>query len=149
MITRCVGRCEWGSFSDQIISTPSPIRSKRGVLCSNFQFLKARHTQYTWLVHSCYIWMQREVFTAEDTSKSFNYRTTRDLASNASYHTATRTRTCHLYFPMRWLLGYQLKVFGPDGMLLWVPVTKYSRSTELLLTYKCKTWKWISSRMKY
>ena len=146
LITHCVGRCEWGSFSDQIVSTPSPIRSKRGImLCSKFQFLKsgyhlisARHAQYTWLV-------QREVFTAEDTNESFNCRT-HDLASNASYCTATHT--C-MYFPMRRLLGYRLKEFGRDGMLLWVPVAEYSRSTELLLTYKCKTWrKWIS-RMKY
>ena len=31
-------RCEWGSFSDQSISTPSPIESKRSLLSSKFQF---------------------------------------------------------------------------------------------------------------
>ena len=73
--------------------------------------------------------MQREVFSAEDTNESFDYRT-RDPASNASDYTASRI--CQLYWPMRRLIGYRLKEFGRDGMLQWVPVAENSRSTELL-----------------
>ena len=50
----------------------------------------------------------------------------------------------YLYWLMQWLIGVWSKEFGCASMLLWVPVAENTRNMELLLTYKCRTWMWIS-----
>ena len=103
-----------------------------GVDCALIHFFQVLKSQVRW--HRQYVWFIKICFILE-------YHT-HDSGSGQQCLIAYR------YWPMRWLIGYWSKEFGRDGMLLWVPVAVNSRSVGLLLTYKNRTWKWIS-RIKY
>ena len=143
MITCCVRRCERESFSDEIISTP-PIKSNSDIVRSRYQLpnsaIGTTYAVYFVTLNTSTEWGS---FSGRHQRK---LRLSQDRWSSQQYLIAYRYS--YLYWPMRWLIGYWSKEFGRDGMLLWVPVSVNSRSVGLLLTYKNRTWKWIS-RIKY